>query len=67
MRRLRVRAALAFVGQVRRVGQVRQVGVRAALAIMGQVGQVGQVRRVGQVGQAIVRWLYFGNLSLIVR
>ena len=41
---LRVRAAPAIVGQVRRVRRVRQVGVRAAPAI------VGQVRRVGQVG-----------------
>ena len=34
---------------MRRVGQVRQVGVRAAQAIMGRVGQVRQVRQVGQV------------------
>ena len=56
MGQVRVRAALAIVGQVRQVRQVGRVGVRAALAIVGQVRQVG---RVGGKNRRFCKLQYF--------
>ena len=48
---LRVRAAPAIVGRVRRVGGLRRLRRLGGLGQVRRVGRVGQVRRVGQVGQ----------------
>ena len=69
-----MRAALAIVGRVGQVRQVRRVGVRAAPAIVRRVGRVRRVgvraapAIVGLVGRVrLVGVVYFSVLGAVIR